>query len=270
MQVYPSLELSPKVFGRISATMEEIAGVRLPQGKETLVKSRLSKRLRTLGLDGFDAYLAFIDADASGAELREMVDALTTNKTSFFRESAHYDHLVDVAFPELAERGSLRMWSAGCSTGEEPYTLAMLAREHLPAGILRDTRVLATDISGRALTSATRGEYAAATVGDVPAPLLRKYFERSGEGAYSAASSLRSLVTFGRLNLMGPWPMRGPFDVIFCRNVMIYFDREVRERLVGRFHGLLRDGGYLYVGHSESLTGLQHPFSYVRPAVYRR
>ena len=270
MQAYPSLELSPGEFGRISATMQEVAGIRLPPGKETLVKSRLSKRLRALGLGDFEAYLRHVDADGSGGELKEMVDALTTNKTSFFRESAHYDHLVEAAFPALEGAGRIRLWSAGCSTGEEPYTLAMLMREHLPASALRDARILATDISGRALTAAVRGEYSPAVVGDVPGPLLRRHFRRTAEGRYRAEDSLRSLVAFARLNLMGPWPMKGTFDVIFCRNVMIYFDREVRERLVGRFHGMLREGGILYVGHSESLTGLRHPFTYVRPAVYRR
>ncbi len=267
---YPSLDLSPALFERISDTMRDVAGIRLPAGKETLVKSRLSKRLRLLGLDGFPAYLERVEQDETGEELRAMIDALTTNKTSFFRESAHYDHLLASALPELAGRGRVRIWSAGCSTGEEPYTLAMLLREHLGEPVLRDARILATDISGRALQLAMRGEYSAGVMGDVPGPLLDRYFERTAAGLYAARDALRSLVTFARLNLVAAWPMKGPFDVIFCRNVMIYFDREVRERLVARFHGMLRDGGLLYVGHSESLTGLSHPFAYVRPAVYRR
>ncbi|MFW6331107.1 MAG: CheR family methyltransferase [Gemmatimonadota bacterium] len=264
---YPSLELSPDEFGRISATMQAVAGIRLPPGKETLVKSRLSKRLRALGLPDFDAYLRRVEEDGGG-ELRHMVDALTTNKTSFFREPAHFDHLTGEALPALGGAAPLRIWSAGCSTGEEPYTLAMVLREHDPKR--DDARILGTDISTRALALARQGEYAEPVLAGVPAPLRDRYFEVAGPGRFRAGGGLRSLVSFGRLNLMSEWPMRGPFDVIFCRNVMIYFDRDVRERLVARFHGLLREGGYLYVGHSESLTGLDHMFRYVRPAVYRR
>jgi chemotaxis protein methyltransferase CheR len=271
MQGYPSLELRPEVFGRISATIQELAGIRMPRGKETLVRSRLTKRLRALGLTDFDAYLDYLDADTTGTELREMVDALATNKTSFFREAAHFDHLVASAFPAFeAARQAPRVWSAGCSTGEEPYTLAMLMREHLTLSAPLDARILATDISGKALRAARLGEYPAATMSDVPASLLQRYFNRTPSGSYSADVSLRSLIAFARLNLMDTWPMKGPFDVIFCRNVMIYFDREARERLVGRFWSLLREGGTLYVGHSESLSGLRHAFTYVQPAVYRR
>ncbi len=264
---YPSLELSAREFGRISDTMREVAGIKLPPGKETLVKSRLSKRLRVLGLEDFDAYLRFLDEDGTGGELTEMVDALTTNKTSFFRESAHFDHVVEEVLTQGGPTG-LRLWSAGCSTGEEPYTLAMLVREHAPTRT--DTRILATDISGHALRAARLGEYPPAVVEAVPEVLRKRYLERGAGGRSRVAAELRSLVSFAHLNLMGEWPMRGPFDVIFCRNVMIYFGRDVRERLVRRFHGMLRPGGHLYVGHSESLTGLDHPFQYVRPAVYRR
>lgn len=263
---YPSLDLSDREFDRISTTVQDLAGIRLPPGKETLVKSRLSKRLRALGLADFEAYLRFLDEDGTGSELAEMVDALTTNKTSFFRESVHFDHFAGEL--EAGQRTPLRVWSAGCSTGEEPYTLAMMIREH--GSSLTDARILGTDISGRALGVARHGEYTEAGLAGVPEAFRRRYFQKTVDGHLRINAELRSLVTFARLNLLGDWPMRGPFDVIFCRNVMIYFDRDVRERLVRRFHGLLRPGGHLYVGHSESLTGLEHSFDYVRPAVYRR
>jgi chemotaxis protein methyltransferase CheR len=267
MSVYPSLELSSDAFQRISTTMEEVAGIRIPAGKEMLVRSRLAKRLRALGLPDFRSYLELMDADPTGAELTRMVDALTTNKTAFFRESAHFEHLATEVLPALDGAG-LRIWSAGCSTGEEPYTLAMLLAEE---GVgPRSARILATDISDRALAHARNAEYPASTLEGVPAALRKRYFEQTSEGQFRVEQGIRSQVAFARLNLMADWPMRGPFDVIFCRNVMIYFDREIRERLVRRFHDLLRAGGYLYVGHSESLTGLDHPFRYVRPAVYRR
>ena len=265
-----SLELTTEQFDRISETMMTVAGIRLPPGKETLVRSRLSKRLRALGLTGFEAYLEHIDGDGSGAELAEMVDALTTNKTSFFRESAHFDFLAERVLPELNGRSELKVWSAGCASGEEPYTLAMVLAEHLPEPLDRNARILATDISGHSLAVARAGIYGSGLVESVPQPLRRKYLERRSDGRYGVKASLKEMTRFARLNLMGDWPMRGPFDAVFCRNVMIYFDRETREELVARFHGLIREGGYLFVGHSESLTGLTHEFQYVQPAVYRR
>jgi len=268
MNVALSLDLSPEQFGQISETVQTVAGIRLPPGKETLVRSRLAKRLRALGLDGFQAYLDHVHGDESGAELAEMVDALTTNKTSFFRESAHFDYLADHVLPAMAGRTDLKLWSAGCSSGEEPYTLAMVLAEHLPSEAR--ARILATDISGHSLAAARTGVYTAAVAATVPDGLRRVHMQRLPDDRYRVGERLRSMTRFARLNLMGEWPMRGPFDVIFCRNVMIYFDRETRERLVARFHGLLRDGGYLFVGHSESLTGLAHDFDYVQPAVYRR
>ncbi len=264
MNGYPPLELPAKAFQQISATMQEVAGIRIPPGKEMLVRSRLTKRLRALGLPDFPSYLRFVDEDATGGELACMVDALTTNKTSFFREAAHFDHLVEEVVPALGREP--RLWSAGCATGEEPYTLAMLLAE----ARLEAARILATDISTRSLTHARTGEYADSLIEGVPVAFRVRYFEAAGPGRIRMARGIRTRVAFAHLNLMADWPMRGPFDVIFCRNVMIYFDRAVRERLVQRFHGMLKDGGYLYVGHSESLTGLSHAFRYVRPAVYIR
>jgi chemotaxis protein methyltransferase CheR len=270
MQAQPTLELSPEAFGRISARIQEVAGIRLPVGKETLVRSRLGKRLRVLGLDHFEEYLDYLERDATGVELAEMVDALATNKTSFFREAAHFHHLVATALGGPAGADSLRVWSAGCSTGEEAYTLAMLVRAHLPEPEAARARILATDVSGKALRAARLGEYDRSAVGELPPQWGQRFFDPAPNGRLSVKSSVRALIRFAPLNLMEAWPMRGPFDVIFCRNVMIYFDRETRERLVERFRGLLKDGGVLYVGHSESLSGLNHGFTYVQPAVYRR
>ncbi len=269
MNLGMAVDLSPEQFGRISETVRSVAGIRLSPGKETLVRSRLSKRLRALGLSGFEAYLEHVQGDESGGELAEMVDALTTNKTSFFRESAHFDFLVETVVPELAEREP-KLWSAGCATGEEPYTMAMVLSEHMPPSPDHKARILATDISRHSLASGGAGVYTASVVATIPDPLRRKYLRDHGDGLYRVTDRLKAMTRFAQLNLMGEWPMRGPFDVIFCRNVMIYFDRETRERLVARFYTLLRDGGYLFVGHSESLTGLAHEFRYIQPAVYRR
>jgi chemotaxis protein methyltransferase CheR len=222
----------------------------------------------------FEAYLARVRGDAR--ELAEMIDLLTTNKTSFFREAAHFDYLRDRLLPALGP-GPLRIWSAGCSSGEEPYTVAMVVREAWGALASRDVKILATDISRRVLATAAAGVYPEALLGEVPPELLRRHWTRaeaSGvRGAapgWRAGDGLRSLVTFAPLNLMGAWPMRGPFQAIFCRNVMIYFDKATQQALVNRYYDLLAPGGHLFVGHSESLSALSHRFTYVQPAVYRR
>jgi chemotaxis protein methyltransferase CheR len=260
-------DLSAEQFREISRTVHEVAGILLPKGKEGLVRSRLAKRLRAVGVATYDEYLDHVRA-RDGGELAQMVDALTTNKTNFFREPAHFDFLRHRVLPTLAG-GPLRFWSAGCSTGEEPYTLGMVLRDALPDLARRDVKILATDISRRVLTQAKAGVYADGPASDIAPDVLRRHFTRT-TGGWEIAPAVRSLVTFASLNLMGAWPMRGPFQTIFCRNVMIYFDRPTQQRLVRRFHDLLAPGGYLFVGHSESLSAIDHGFAYVQPAVYRR
>jgi chemotaxis protein methyltransferase CheR len=267
-------DLTAGQFREISETVHDIAGIQLREGKEGLVRARLARRLRQLAIPSFGAYLALVRGDAR--ELAEMIDLLTTNKTSFFREAAHFDYLRDHLLPSLGP-GPARLWSAGCSSGEEPYTIAMVLREAWGALASRDVKVLATDISRRVLATAAAGVYPEAQLGDLPPELLRRYWARAEtpgvRGAapgWRAGDALRSLVTFAPLNLMGAWPMRGPFQAIFCRNVMIYFDKATQQALVNRYYDLLAPGGHLFVGHSESLSALAHRFAYVQPAVYRR
>lgn len=266
--------LNPAHFETISKLVYRVAGIRLQTGKENLVRTRLSRRIQVVGCSDFEEYLDLLRDDRTGSEAAVMVDLLTTNKTSFFRESQHFDFLRDTVLPSLLKRGRpIRIWSAGCSTGEEPYTLAMLVREHLPDSIARDVRILATDISERVLTRARAGEYTDEVVQDVPSPLRGKYFEKqatAGRHGWRVGPQLQSLVRFARLNLMEPWPMQGLFDAILCRNVMIYFDRDTQEALVNRFWDLLEPSGHLFVGHSESFTALNHRFTYVQPALYRK
>jgi len=264
--------LTAAEFRRVGELLYRQSRITLHQGKEELVRSRLTKCLRRLGVDSFTAYLDHVEADASGGELAMMVDLLTTNKTSFFRESAHFEYFSQEVLPALAESGeSLRMWSAGCSTGEEPFTLAMLLHHGLPCIESHDVRILATDISARVLTRAREARYPEITIREIPPGIARTYLVPVSEGgsvSYHIRDDVRRLVHFARLNLMANWPMRRPFQVIFCRNVMIYFDRETQQRLVQRFWEALAPGGHLFVGHSESLTSLEHRFRYVRPAVY--
>ncbi len=269
---YYSLEISFKQFDKISGLVYQISGIDLHEGKEELVRARLLKRLRHLKIGNFERYIKYLTEDKSGAELRAMVDVLTTNKTHFFRESEHLDFLRDHVLPHLG-KGPTRIWSAGCSSGEEPYSIAIVLCEAIPDIAIRDIRILATDISDRMMEKARKGIYDGETIKMLPPLLKQKYFESAKAGTgrqYQVISQLQYLISFAKLNLMEEWPMRGPFEAIFCRNVMIYFDKPTQEKLVGRFWSLLREGGYLFVGHSESLTFLKHDYQYLQPAVYRK
>jgi chemotaxis protein methyltransferase CheR len=269
---FTGLEITDAQFRHVGDLVTRISGIQLPAGKESLVRSRLAKRLRALGLSTVQQYLDVVERDATRAELAEMVDVLTTNKTSFFREIDHFRLLQDVVLPEFARTGApIRIWSAGCSTGEEPYTIAMVVRGTLGSAASR-VRILATDISARVLARARDATYDADALDDVPDAVRRAHFEAVGAPAdrVRITPATAALVQFARLNLMGDWPMKGPFDAIFCRNVMIYFDKPTQERLVARYSALLAPGGYLFVGHSESLSGLRHDLAYVQPATYRK
>jgi chemotaxis protein methyltransferase CheR len=268
------VELAPADYDEISRTVAEVSGIQLRSGKQGLVRSRLARRLRQLGLLSYEAYLVRTRGPAGAAERAHMVDLLTTNKTSFFREPAHFDLLRARVLPEFGgATGGLRVWSAGCSSGEEPYTLAMVLADTLAEPARRAARILATDLSARVLERAVAGVYTDEQTEGVPPELLRRHFTRAavapGGPTWSAGTGLRSLVSFAPLNLMTAWPMRGPFHAIFCRNVMIYFDKATQATLVRRFHDLLAPGGYLFIGHSESLSGVEHAYAYVQPAVYR-
>ena len=264
--------LRERQFIAIRDLVHRICGINLHEGKEGLVQSRLGRQLRLLGLSDFDVYLEHVRADTTGKALSDLVDALTTNKTSFFRESRHFDLLRDEVVPALlARQRRIRVWSAGCSSGEEPYTLGMVLRQAIPSRTALDVRILATDLATPVLEKARQATYEETVVGDVPDPYRRTYFKcvrREPPRLYSVTDDIRGLVQFARLNLMDPWPMRGPLDVIFCRNVMIYFAKSTQERLIARFSELLAPGGHLFVGHSESLSGISHSLSYVQPAVY--
>ncbi len=267
-----SVELTDKQFRKVSQIVHELCGIYLKEGKEALVRARLMKRLRALGMESFDAYINYIESEQGQEELGLMVDVMTTNKTSFFREPAHFDFLRDQVLPHARQR-RMRFWTAACSSGEESFSLAILLRETIPDIDFRDIKILATDISGRMLERARAGLFSEETLRDLPKGLLPKYFSKVKDRSppmYRLKENVRSMVRLARLNLMEPWPMKGPFDVIFCRNVMIYFDRPTQQRLIHRFWNLLDAGGYLFVGHSEGLSAISHKFNYIRPAVYRK
>jgi len=271
--VPPAVELTAEQFQRVCRLTHQVCGIHLQPGKEQLVKARLWKRVRALGLASYEVYLSLVESATGKAELAAMVDALTTNKTSFFRESQHFDFLSGRI--QSVQRGGheLRIWCAGCSSGQEPYSIIMTLLEAQADVRYRGIAVLATDISSRVLEEAKAGGYDEAEVENVPPSLRQRYFrviQASGARRYEVAAKVRGLARFARLNLMDRWPMRGPFDYIFCRNVMIYFDKPTQLALVDRFRALLRPEGYLFVGHSESLAGKARGYRYVMPAVYQQ
>jgi chemotaxis protein methyltransferase CheR len=276
-------QLNDRDFKRISDAVYEHCGINLHDGKKDLVRARLSKRVRATNSGTFTRYIDTVLADPDGAEFCELIDSISTNLTSFFRENQHFEFLAKQFLPPLlaakkkAGKTVLRAWSAGCSTGEEPHTIGIVVLEALAAAGGAggwDVKLLASDISTRVLKKATLGIYEPDRVAQVPAGLRAKYFEPrklgGGEQAYACVPAVRNLISFRHVNLMEPWPFSGPFDFVFCRNVMIYFDKPTQEKLVNRYHDVLAPGGVLFTGHSESLTGIKHPFKFVQPTIYRK
>ena len=248
-------------FAVIASSLYDEAGIHLPPTKATLVYSRIAKRLRALGLESFRDYCALIGADSDGSERAAMVAALTTNVTRFYREPHHFAHLKSKVLPPLlrqARQGKrLRIWSAGCSSGPEPYSIALTILSLMPDARSFDIRILATDINPYVLETGRAGVYSSEDLTDVPADLRRSWTDdvASGSDRIRFDDAVRGLVSFRELNLMGTWPMRGPFQAIFCRNVVIYFDEETQMRIWSRMLPLLDTDGMLYIGHSERVIG---------------
>lgn len=264
-------------FAHVAALAHARAGLVVREEKAVLVSGRLARRARALGLPDLAAYCRRLRGPEAEAEIPFLINALTTNHTAFMRERHHLEHLCAEVMPRLAGAartpgGWVRLWSAACSTGEEPYSMAAAARKALGAGPLPGLRILATDIDTDVIETARRGRYPAEALGEVPgewrsllAPSLRR-----GEETFEIPAELKALVGFRHLNLIGPWPMRPGYAAIFCRNVFIYFDAATKAALVDRFAELLRPGGYLYLGHTEFLTA-QHPLlEAVGKTIYRR
>ena len=260
--------LTAQEFARISTLMHAKFGVDLRNGKEGLVAARLGKKLRQGGFLSFGAYFERVLADPTGGLLVEMVDALTTNHTSFLREPSHFAFLTETVAPAVPLVTTLQIWSAASSTGEEPYSIActLLAA----AGFAnRKFSILATDLSTRALEKAKAAVYPAEKFRDFPAPWRQSFLLKTGDQGFRIKPEVAARVEFRRLNLMEPVTHGRRFHVIFCRNVMMYFDRQTQTAVVGRLAACLEPGGYLFVGHSETLTGMDHGLEYVKPAIYR-
>ncbi|MDI9571097.1 MAG: protein-glutamate O-methyltransferase [Pseudomonadota bacterium] len=270
-------DLRDKEFEKISRLVYDLCGINLHDGKKELVRARLGKRLREGDFKSFTEYFHYVTTPEGSDELIAMIDSLSTNLTYFFREERHFQKLRSI-LPQIARSGTgpstprVKIWCAGCSTGEEPYSLAIAIKELLGddgAG----AKIIATDISTRVLKTAMRGIYPEEKIAKIPKDILRRHFQYgtgASAGLYRVKPELRRLVDFRRFNLMDRPPAEFHCDIVFCRNVMIYFDKATQNGLVQRFFDCLEKGGYLFVGHSESLTGLKHGFTYIEPSIYRK
>jgi chemotaxis protein methyltransferase CheR len=276
-------EISELDYRKLSDLIRCECGIVFTHAKRTMVETRLRKRARAAGISSLSAYCEYLHtAQGRRSESPHLIDALTTHKTDFFREPAHFDYLVSRIIPDLTAaheagiRRPLLVWSSACSTGEEPYTLAMVLSDY--SGSLKPRsyrfRIEATDISKAVVETAMRAVYPETVVRPVPESLRRRYLLRSKDASpplVRLTAEIRSLIQFRQLNLMDPdYGFAEPLDVVFCRNVMIYFDRPVQQRVLAKITATLRQGGYLVMGHSESLNGLDLPLAQVAPTVYRR
>lgn len=275
--------LSEKDFQRLSSFIETSLGVKMPPAKKTLLESRLQKRIRALHLDSFSEYCDYVlSAEGMQDELIHMIDLVTTHKTEFFREGEQFEYLYKNALPDLVKNygagttDPLVIWSAGCSTGEEPYTLSMVLSEFKEKCPIRgfDFFIIASDISQRVLSIAKRGIYEEEKIGQIPLELRKKYLLRSKDrsrGLVRFIPEIRSKIRFRVLNFMETdFCFREPLDIIFCRNVVIYFDKAMQENLFMRFYNCLKDGGFLFIGHSETMSGMTLPYTRVSNSVYRK
>jgi chemotaxis protein methyltransferase CheR len=266
--------ITAEEFQRFRTLIYDESGISLSEQRQTLLASRLSKRLRDLGLASFSEYYAMVTRDPTSEEFTRMLDLISTNKTNFFREPKHFDFLRNQIVPELEHTKRIRIWSSACSTGEEPYTIAMTLFDSVQNSAQWDFRILASDLSTRVLAKAVSGMYEEDRFRGVPPDVIKRHFLRGrGDqtGIFKVKPHLADAITFRHVNLMDDrFPIKSPLDLIFCRNVMIYFDRSTQENVVNKFHHYLKPGGYLFIGHSESLQWVTHPFKTVAPTIYQK
>ena len=267
-------QLSKAEFDRLRGLVKQHTGIALSDSKRQLVYGRLARRLRALRITRFADYIVLLER-GDPAELEEFTNAVTTNLTSFFREPHHFDFLAREVLPKIARGASrrLRIWCCAASTGEEPYSIAIVLREAQVSLAGWDTKLLATDLDSQVLAHGIAGAYSPERFESMSAARFARFFEKgtgASEGKYLAAEELRELITFKQLNLMDEWPMRGPFDAIFCRNVIIYFDKETQRALFERMAALQRPGDYLFLGHSESLYRVSDRYELIGRTIYRR
>jgi chemotaxis protein methyltransferase CheR len=271
-------EFTDQDFRFIADLLYKETGIVLKEHKKQMAYSRLARRLRQLNLKDFKSYCAVLEGPEGAQELGRTLNALTTNLTRFFRENHHFEHLRDQAIPEIIAHTAqsptkprVRLWSAACSSGEEPYSIAMVIRDAIPNLVHWDARILATDIDTDMVHFGATGCYMGSRMDGLSPAQKKRYFTATKTtDHYQATAEIRELITFKKLNLLRPWPMQGPFDVIFCRNVVIYFDKPTQQNLFKRLAKMLRPGGYLYIGHSENILGLSEAYQLMGKCIYRR
>lgn len=270
-------ELTDAEFTQLSQLVYQHAGIHLPPQKKELVRSRLTKFLRSRKLASFQEYYRQVLQDSSGLELINLLDAISTNMTAFWREPKHFEFMGQELLPALRQKckgaPQWRFWSAGCSSGEEPYTMAMVLMNTISDKELSGVKIYASDINTQVLNQAQRGIYPMSRVEPLSQEWRRRYFQKGvnqWEGYVRVKPEVKQLVEFFRFNLMESFPFKQEFDVIFCRNVMIYFEKATQTELVKKFYNCLKPGGFLFIGHSESLCNISHQFAYVKPTIYRK
>lgn len=271
--MFEALVMSDEEFRLYQKLIYDVVGINFTENKKQLLVSRLRKRLEAQGIGSYAEYRKFVVDPHNSDEFVQMINVISTNKTDFFREPQHFEFLKAHVYPNLGKKNKIRIWSAASSSGEELYTLAITLLEAISSVRGKDVKILGTDISTKVLDEAEQGVYSEESVAPIPDPLLKKYFLKGQgrwAGHYLVREELKELISFRRLNLMQPFPLKGLFDFIFCRNVMIYFDKPTREELVGKLAHQLQPGGYLFIGNAESLSGLKTSLKYVQPAIYQR
>lgn len=265
--------MSSRDFRKISALSYKLSGIVLSDAKQEMVYSRLARRLRVLGIQRFEQYMEVIES-GDKAEQEHFLNSITTNLTSFFRENHHFEYLKDIAIPALrkvhAADRRIRVWCSAASTGEEPYSIAMVFRESFPASSGWDIKILATDIDSEVVNTAKQGVYAQNRVDGMPEKRLKRWFTKTPSGHYEVEQELKNMLTFKTLNLLHSWPMHGPFDVVFCRNVIIYFDKQTQCELFEKIQQMMPADRFLFIGHSESLLHVSDAFDSKGGTIYHK
>jgi len=268
------IAITEKEFTQLSRMIEKSFGIYLKSEKKSLVMSRLQNILQEKGFKSYSQYYQYLINDKTGAAKVELVNRITTNHTFFLREKDHFDFLYNHVLPHFAENKRhepIKIWSAGCSSGEEPYTLAMVIRDFVNNNKVNlNSKILATDISEKVLSKAIAGVYQGESVANLPAMWKLSYFTKMDKDTFKVNDDIKASITFNKFNLMDEFPFRSKFHVIFCRNVMIYFNSDTRARLLKKFYDALVDGGYLFIGKSESILKNEAGFKYVIPSIYRK
>lgn len=276
-RLFADYSLGDTEYKIITTLLYNCCRINLDGRKKEMVQSRLNKRLRELDFTNYKQYISYVMSDKTGRELTTMVDLLTTNLTYFFREPKHFDYMREEILPkiDIFNLNNYRIWSAGSSSGEEAYTIATVMKDFFPNTLIRKPIILATDISHRMLDRGIAGKYNEEKLKTVPVATLNNHFykrdnDEEGKAIYKVKSNIASMVRFCYMNLVDKWPIKGSFDIIFCRNVMIYFDKRTQMELISRYYNALKPGGTFIIGHSESLSGLSQQFQYVQPSIYQK